>query len=57
MNSKRVYKDFLYTIERLTSVFVKIYNAIIDVVASTTNYEIQFFIVIEKFCHNIRVID
>ena len=31
------------------------YDAIIDVIASTTNYEAQLFIIIEKFCHNIRL--
>ena len=55
MSFKRVYKNFLYIIERLTSAFTKMYNAIIDVIALTTNYEAQFFIVIEKFRHNIRL--
>ena len=55
MNSKRVYKDFLHVIKKLTSAFAEIYNAIIDVIASMTNYEVQLFIVIEKFCHNIRL--
>ena len=55
MNFKRAYKNFLHVIERLTSVFAEIYNAIIDVIASTTNYKTQFFIVIEKFRHNIRL--
>ena len=55
MNSKRVYKDFLHTIERLTSTFAEMYDAIIDVIISTTNYETQLFIVIEKFRHNIRL--
>ena len=39
MNSKRVYKNFLHVIEKLTSAFAEMYNAIIDVIASTTNYE------------------
>ena len=55
MNSKRVYKDFLHVIKRLTSAFAEMYNAIIDVIASTTNYETQLFIVIKKFRHNIRL--
>ena len=55
MNLKRVYKDFLHVIKRLTSAFAEMYNAIIDVIASTTNYKAQLFIVIEKFCHNIRL--
>ena len=55
MNSKRAYKNFLHVIKKLTSIFAKIYNAIIDVIASTTNYEAQLFIVIEKFRHNIRL--
>ena len=55
MNFKRAYKDFLHAIERLTSTFAEMYDAIIDVIASTTNYETQLFIVIEKFRHNIRL--
>ena len=55
MNFKRVYKNFLHVIEKLTSVLVEMYDAIIDVIASTTNYEAQLFIVIEKFRHNIRL--
>ena len=55
MNFKRVYKDFLHAIERLTLFFTEMYDAIINVIASTTNYETQFFIVIEKFRHNIRL--
>ena len=55
MNSKRVYKDFLHVIEKLTSVLAEMYNVIIDVIASTTNYEAQLFIVIEKFRHNIHL--
>ena len=55
MNFKRAYRDFLHVIKRLTSTFAEMYNAIIDVVASTTNYEVQLFIVIEKFRHNIRL--
>ena len=55
MNLKRAYKNFLHVIERLTSVLAEMYNAIIDVIASTTNYEVQLFIVIEKFRHNIRL--
>ena len=39
MNSKRVYKDFLHAIKRLTSTFAEMYDAIIDVIASMTNYE------------------
>ena len=53
MNFKRVYKNFLYIIEKLIFAFVEMYDAIINVIASMTNYEIQFFIVIEKFCYNI----
>ena len=55
MNFKRVYKNFLHLIERLISVFAEMYDAIIDEVASTTNYEIQLFIIIEKFRYNIRL--
>ena len=55
MNSKRVYKNFLHAIKKLTSIFTEMYNAIIDVIASTTNYEIQLFIIIEKLRHNIRL--
>ena len=55
MNFKRVYKDFLHVIEKLTSAFAEMYDAIIDVIASTTNYKTQLFIVIKKFRHNIRL--
>ena len=55
MNSKRVYKNFLHVIEKLISAFAEMYDAIIDVIASTTNYKAQLFIVIEKFRHNIRL--
>ena len=55
MNFKRAYKDFLHIIEKLTLAFAKMYNAIIDLIASTTNYEAQLFIVIKKFRHNIRL--
>ena len=55
MNSKRAYKNFLYVIERLTSAFAEMYDAIIDVIALMTNYETQLFIVIKKFRHNIRL--
>ena len=55
MNLKRVYKNFLHVIEKLTSAFAEIYNAIIDIIVSTTNNETQLFIVIEKFRHNIRL--
>ena len=55
MNSKCVYRNFLHVIEKLTSVFAEIYDVIIDVIASTTNYETQLFIIIKKFRHNIRL--
>ena len=55
MNFKRVYRDFLHAIKRLTLIFVEMYDAIIDLVASTTNYKAQLFIVIEKLRHNIRL--
>ena len=52
MNSKRAYRNFLHAIEKLTSALAEMYDAIIDVIASTTNYKAQLFIVIEKFRHN-----
>ena len=55
MNLKRAYRDFLHVIEKLTSVFAEMYNAIINVIALTTNYEAQLFIIIKKFHYNIRL--
>ena len=55
MNSKRVYKNFLHAIEKLISAFAEMYNTIFNVIASTTNYKTQLFIVIKIFCHNIRL--
>ena len=55
MSFIRVYKDFLYVIEELILIFAEIYNVIIDIIASTTNYKAQLFIVIEKFRHNIHL--
>ena len=55
MNFKRVYKNFLYVIKRLILNFVEIYKTIIDIIASITNYEARLFIIIEKFCYNIRL--
>ena len=55
MNFKRVYKKFLHVIKKLISVFAEMYNAIINVITSTTNYKAQLFIVIKKFRHNIRL--
>ena len=40
MNFKRVYKDFLHVIKKLISAFAEIYNAIIDIIVSTTNYKV-----------------
>ena len=46
INFKRFYKNVLHVIEKLTSTFAEIYNAIIDIIISTTNYETQLFIII-----------
>ena len=55
MNTQRVYIDFLHVIEKQTFVFINTYELLIDAASATMNFEIQLFVVIEKFRHHMRL--
>ena len=55
MDTQRAYIDFLHAIEGQASVFISTYELLIDAASATINYEIQLFVVIEKFRHHMRL--
>ena len=55
MNTQRVYTDFLHIIKKQTFFFINTYELLIDAALTMMNYEVQFFIVIEKFRHHMRL--
>ena len=55
MNIQRVYIDFLHVIEKQTFVFINTYELLIDAASIIMNFEIQLFIIIEKFRHHMRL--
>ena len=55
MNTQHVYTNFLHVIEKQTFFFINTYELFIDATSIMMNYKVQFFIVIEKFRHHMRL--
>ena len=55
MNIQRAYIDFLHIIEKQIFIFINTYKLFINATSATMNFEIQIFIVIEKFRHHMRL--
>ena len=52
INNKRVYRNFLYTIEKIAFTFVEIYKFQLKIVI---NYKTQFIVIINIFCYYMRI--
>ena len=52
INSKRIYRDFLYAIKKIVFTFVEIYEFQLKIVM---NYETQFIVIIDIFRHYMRI--
>ena len=55
MNIQRAYTNFLHVIKKQTFVFINTYKLLINAALTMMNYKTQFFIVIKKFRHHMRL--